>query len=46
MNNQIAVSAEQQTLVAADINQSIVDINDVAKMTFDSAGNNTKRATE
>ena len=46
MNNQIAVSAEQQTLVAADINQSIVGINNMAKMTLDSAGDNTKRATE
>ncbi|WP_298943008.1 methyl-accepting chemotaxis protein [uncultured Psychromonas sp.] len=46
MNNQIASSAEQQKLVAADINQSIVDINDVAKMTFDSSKNNTQRATE
>ena len=46
MNNQIIASTEQQTLVAADINQSIVDINDVAKMTFDSSRNNTKRATE
>ncbi|MGJ8582149.1 MAG: methyl-accepting chemotaxis protein [Psychromonas sp.] len=46
MNNQIATSAEEQTLVAGEINQSIVGINDMAKMTFDSSANNAKRADE
>ena len=46
MNNQIATSAEEQTLVAGEINQSIVGINDMAKMTYDSSANNAKRADE
>jgi len=46
MNNQIATSAEEQTLVAGEINQSIVGINDMAKMTSDSSANNAKRADE
>ncbi|WP_137297800.1 methyl-accepting chemotaxis protein [Psychromonas sp. SP041] len=46
MNNQIAASTERQKIAAADINQSIVGINDVAKMTFDFSINNTKRASE
>ena len=46
MNNQIATSAEEQTLVAGEINQSIVGINDIAKVTFDSSANNAKRAQE
>ena len=46
MNNQIAVSVEEQALVAGEINQSLVGINNMAKITSDSAGDNTKRATE
>lgn len=46
MNNQIATAAEQQTLVAGEINQSIVGVNDIAKVTFDSSANNTKSAEE
>ena len=44
MNNQIATAAEEQTLVAGEINQSIVSINDIAKITFESSANNTKSA--
>jgi methyl-accepting chemotaxis protein len=46
MNNQIATSAEEQTLVAGEINQSIVGINDIAKVTFDSSEKNTNRSQE
>jgi len=46
MNNQIATAAEEQTLVAGEINQSIVGINDIAKVTFDSSANNSKAAAE
>ena len=46
MNNQIATSAEEQTLVAGEINVSIVGINDLAKVTFDSSQNNTSSAQE
>ncbi|WP_413692721.1 methyl-accepting chemotaxis protein [Psychromonas sp. KJ10-2] len=46
MNNQIATSAEEQTLVAGEINQSIVGINDMAKITSESSANNAKRADE
>ncbi|GGB64186.1 methyl-accepting chemotaxis protein [Shewanella inventionis] len=46
MNNQIATAAEEQTHVAAEINQSIVAINDLAKGTFDSAQSNNHTATE
>jgi methyl-accepting chemotaxis protein len=46
MNNQIATSAEEQTLVAGEINSSIVGINDLAKVTFDSSKDNTNRAQE
>jgi len=46
MNNQIATSAEEQTLVAGEINQSIVGINDIAKVTFDNSANNAKRAQD
>lgn len=46
MNNQIATSAEEQTLVASEINMSIVGINDLAKVTCDSSHNNTHTAQE
>jgi methyl-accepting chemotaxis protein len=46
MNAQIATAAEQQTLVAAEINSSIVGINDLAKTTFDSSENNSKMVEE
>jgi methyl-accepting chemotaxis protein len=46
MNNQIATSAEEQTLVAGEINVSIVEINDIAKVTFDSSESNANRAQE
>ncbi|GDY25662.1 methyl-accepting chemotaxis protein [Agarivorans sp. Toyoura001] len=46
MNTQIATAAEEQTLVAAEINTSIVGINDLAKSTFDSSENNTKMVEE
>lgn len=46
MNNQIATAAEEQTLVAGEINESIVGINDIAKVTFDSSANNTKSAND
>ncbi|MDA7746158.1 methyl-accepting chemotaxis protein [Psychromonas sp.] len=46
MNNQIATSAEEQTLVAGEINESIVEINDIAKVTFDNSANNSKTAEE
>lgn len=46
MNNQIATSAEEQTLVAGEINVSIVGINDLAKITFDSSEENTNSAQE
>ena len=46
MNNQIATSAEEQTLVAGEINQSIVGINDIAKVTFDNSAENAKRAQD
>lgn len=46
MNNQIATAAEEQTLVAGEINESIVGINDIAKVTFDSSANNSKSAKE
>lgn len=46
MNNQIATSAEEQTLVAGEINQSIVGINDISKVTFDSSEKNTRSSQE
>lgn len=46
MNNQIATAAEEQTLVAGEINKSIVGINDIAKVTLESSGKNTKTADE
>ncbi|UGA53480.1 methyl-accepting chemotaxis protein [Vibrio sp. VB16] len=46
MNNQIATAAEEQTLVAAEINASIVGINDLAKETFENSENNSQQATK
>jgi methyl-accepting chemotaxis protein len=46
MNSQIATAAEEQTLVAADINTSVVGINDLAKSTFDSSESNTEQAEQ
>ena len=46
MNDQVATSAEQQAIVVGEVNQCITGINNIAKTAFDSAGSNTKRATE
>ena len=46
MNNLIATSAEEQTLVAGEINISIVGINDLAKITFDGSEQAASRAHE
>jgi len=46
MNNQIATSAEEQKLVSGEINQNIVGINDIAKVTFDSSEKNTLSSEE
>lgn len=46
MNSQIAIAAEQQTSVAETINISIVEINDLAKATFDNSEENTSLAKE
>ncbi|MCG7499169.1 methyl-accepting chemotaxis protein [Vibrio sp. Of7-15] len=46
MNDHIATSAQEQSHVANEINQSIMDINDMAKTTFDVSSQNTQRASE
>ncbi|KXO09575.1 methyl-accepting chemotaxis protein [Moritella sp. JT01] len=46
MNNQITTSAEEQKLVSGEINQNIVGINDIAKVTFDSSEKNTLSSQE
>lgn len=46
MNNQIATAAEEQTHVAAEINVNVVEINDIAKSTFDRSKNNTRMAMQ
>ncbi|HAS8439919.1 TPA: methyl-accepting chemotaxis protein [Vibrio vulnificus] len=46
MNNQIATAAEEQTYVAAEINANVVEINDLAKSTYESSNNNTAKAKE
>lgn len=46
MNDHIATSAQEQSHVANEINQSIMDINDMAKATFDVSSQNTQRANE
>lgn len=40
MNEQIATSSEEQKSVSSEINTSIVEINDLAKLTFESSNNN------
>lgn len=45
MNVQIATAAEEQTHVASEINVSIVEINDLAKETYESSSNNKVMAT-
>lgn len=44
MNSQIATAAEQQTHVASGINESIVEINNSAKVTYDRSEGNKERA--
>lgn len=44
MNNQIATAAEEQTHVAADINENVVKINDLAKSTYASSKENSVAA--
>ncbi|WP_375750412.1 methyl-accepting chemotaxis protein [Vibrio sp. HN007] len=46
MNNQIATAAEEQTHVASEINANVVEINDLAKATFESSNSNTAKAQE
>ncbi|MFT6778689.1 MAG: methyl-accepting chemotaxis protein [Paraglaciecola sp.] len=46
MNCQIATATEQQTLVAEEINKSVVGINDLAKSTFDDSESNTVQAKQ
>jgi methyl-accepting chemotaxis protein len=46
MNVQIATAAEEQTHVASEINISIVEINDLARATFESSSNNTEMAAD
>ncbi|CAM3496846.1 Methyl-accepting chemotaxis protein PctC [Vibrio aerogenes CECT 7868] len=44
MNSQIATAAEEQTHVAGEINASVVQINELARNTFDDASGNSGRA--
>lgn len=46
MNDQIATASEQQTQVAAEINQSVLEINDSAKETNKHADSTTELAQE
>lgn len=46
MNSQIATAAEEQTNVAAEINTNVVEINDLAKVTFDSSEGNKQSASD
>ena len=46
MSVRIASSVAGQTLATADINQCIASLNEIAKTTFNNAGDNTKTATE
>jgi len=45
MNAQIATSSQEQTHVSSEINTSIVEINDLAKVTFESSNNNKDMST-
>ncbi|PML54655.1 methyl-accepting chemotaxis protein, partial [Vibrio sp. 10N.261.52.A1] len=46
MNTQIATATEEQTLVAGEINQSIVDVNDKARETHNLSASNQEKASE
>lgn len=46
MNEQIATAAEQQTLVASEINSNITAISELAKSTFESSNSNMAMANE
>ncbi|WP_133012865.1 methyl-accepting chemotaxis protein [Marinomonas flavescens] len=46
MNNQIATAAEQQTQVASEINNSIIDINEMAKQTQQSSESSKALSSE
>ncbi|PQJ64526.1 chemotaxis protein [Vibrio chagasii] len=46
MNTQIATATEEQTLVAGEINQSIVDVNDKARQTHSLSASNQEKASE
>ncbi|MDG3087761.1 methyl-accepting chemotaxis protein [Vibrio hannami] len=46
MNSQIAVAAEEQTKVAQEINNSIIEINDAAKLNYQRSEGNKEHATE
>ncbi|GAB3521816.1 methyl-accepting chemotaxis protein [Photobacterium alginatilyticum] len=46
MNSQIATAAEEQTVVAAEINASIVCINDLAKGTYGNSESNAQLADD
>ena len=46
MNSQIATAAEEQTNVTAEINTNVVEINDLAKVTFDSSEGNKQSASD
>ena len=40
MNIQIATAAEEQTNIASEINVSVIEINELAKVTFESSNGN------
>lgn len=46
MNVQIATAAEEQTHVASEINSSVVEINDLAKVTFESSSGNKQMSAK
>ena len=45
MNAQIATAAEEQTHVATEINVSVVEINNLAKETYENSSNNKDMAS-